>query len=68
MPPEDTLEFNQYHKSDKTPFIIYAGLESLIQNADGYKNNSVKLSTTKVSGNMLSGFLMSAKSPFKDRK
>ena len=31
MPPDDTKisEFNQYHKSDKAPFIIYAGLESL---------------------------------------
>ena len=33
MPFEDTkiLEFNQYQKSDKTPFIIYADLESLIK-------------------------------------
>ena len=33
MSSEDTkiLEFNQYHKSNKTPFIIYAGLESLIK-------------------------------------
>ena len=30
MPSEDTetLEFNQYHKSDKAPFIIYDDLES----------------------------------------
>ena len=30
MPSEDTetLEFNQYRKSDKAPFIIYADLES----------------------------------------
>ena len=29
MPSEDTkiLEFNQYQKSDKAPFIIYADLE-----------------------------------------
>ena len=41
MPPEDTkmLEFNQYHKSDKTPCIIYADLESLIEKIDGCKNN-----------------------------
>ena len=33
MLSEDTkiLQFNQYHKSDKTPFIIYADLESLIK-------------------------------------
>ena len=32
MPFEETkiLEFNQYKKSDKAPFIIYAGLECLI--------------------------------------
>ena len=29
MPSEDTkiLEFNQYQKSDKAPFVIYADLE-----------------------------------------
>ena len=33
IPSEDTkmLEFNQYHKSDKTPFILYADLECLIE-------------------------------------
>ena len=33
MPSEDTkiLEFNQYQKSDKVPFIIYADLECLIE-------------------------------------
>ena len=41
MPSGDTkiLEFNQYHKSDKTPFIIYAGREYLIEKIDGCKNN-----------------------------
>ena len=33
-----TLYFNQYQKSDKTPFIIYADLESLIRRTDGCKN------------------------------
>ena len=28
-------EFNQYQKSDNSPFIIYAGLESLIEKSDG---------------------------------
>ena len=33
MPSEGTniLQFNQYQKSDKTPSIIYADLESLIK-------------------------------------
>ena len=32
MPSEDTkvLEFNQYLKSDETPFIIYADLQCII--------------------------------------
>ena len=41
MPFEGTqiLEFNQYQKSDKAPFIIYADLECLIEKTDGCKNN-----------------------------
>ena len=37
IPSEDTkiLEFYQYQKSDKTPFIIYANLESLTEKVDG---------------------------------
>ena len=31
------LELNQYKKSDKAPFIIYANLECLIENIDGFK-------------------------------
>ena len=33
------LEFNQYQKSDKASFIIYADLECLIEKTDGCKNN-----------------------------
>ena len=41
MPSEDTniLEFIQYQKSDKGPFIIDADLECLIEKTDGCKNN-----------------------------
>ena len=41
MPSEDTkiLEFNQYQKSDKSPFIIYADLECIIEKIDACKNN-----------------------------
>ena len=61
MPPEDTkiLEFNQYLKSDKTPFVIYADLECLIEKTDGCKNNPENRSTTKLSENIQSGFSMS---------
>ena len=39
MPSEDTkiLEFNQYHKSDKTPFAFYADLECVIEKMRGYR-------------------------------
>ena len=39
MPSEDTkrIEFNQYPKFDKVPFIIYAGLECLIEKIDGVR-------------------------------
>ena len=49
MSSEDTkiLEFNQYQKSDKAPFIIYADLECIIEKIDECKNNSENSSTTK---------------------
>ena len=47
MPSEDTkiIEFNQYQKSDKAPFIIYADLECIIEKTDGCKI----ISTTNIS-------------------
>ena len=41
MTSKDTkiLEFNQYQKSDKAPFIIYANLEQLREKIDGCKND-----------------------------
>ena len=61
MSSEDTkiLEFNQYHKSDKASFIIYADLHFLIEKIDGCKNNSEKSFTTKAGGHILSSFAMS---------
>ena len=37
MPSEDAkiLDFNQYQKSDKASFIIYANLEGIIVKIDG---------------------------------
>ena len=46
-----TLTFNQYQKSDKASFIIYAGFQCLIETTDGCKNNAKNSST--------SGFLTS---------
>ena len=44
MPSEDTkiLEFNQYQKSDKAPFIIYADLECIIEKIDVCQNSPEK--------------------------
>ena len=55
MLSEDTkiLEFNQYHKSDKAPFIIYAYLECIIKKINGCKNNPENLTTTKVREHIL---------------
>ena len=53
------LEFNQYQKYDKIPFIIYVGLECIIEKIDGCKNNPEKLFATKVSEHIPLGFSMS---------
>ena len=58
MTSKDTkiLEFNQYQKSDKAPFISYADLECLIQKMDGCKNNPRNSYTTNVSKHISSSF------------
>ena len=68
MISEDTeiLEFNQYQKSDKAPFIIYVALQCLIEKIDGCKNNPENSSATKVSGHIPSGFSMSSILSFKN--
>ena len=40
------LVFNQNQKSDEAPFIIYAGLECIIEKIDGCKNNPENSSRT----------------------
>ena len=68
MHSEDTkiIEFNQYEKSDKAPFIIYADFECLIEKIDGRKNNPDNSFTTKVGQHIPSGFSMSTISSFKN--
>ena len=67
MPFENSkiLEFNQYQKSNKAPFIIYANLECIIENIDGCKNNPKNSSTTEVREHIPSGFSMSTTSSFR---
>ena len=49
MPSEkdNILEFNQYMKSDKMPYIIFADIEYLTRNLDGCTNNPENSSTKK---------------------
>ena len=67
MPSEDSkiLEFNQFKKSGKTPFIIYTDLDCVIQKIDGCKNNPENSSTSKVSEHIPSGLSMSTISSFR---
>ena len=48
MPSKDTaiLEFNQYKKSDKVSFIIYAGVACLTEKINGCKINPDNSFTT----------------------
>ena len=53
MPSEkdNILEFNQFMKSDKIPYIIYGDIESLIRKwIDGCVNNAENSSVTKIGG------------------
>ena len=61
MPTEKkkTLEFNQYMKLDKMPYIIYADIESWIRKIDGFAINPEKFSTMKVGENVSCEYSMS---------
>ena len=59
------LELNQYQKSVKAPFIIYADLECIIEKTDGCKNNPENSFTAKVNEHIPSGFSMSTISFFR---
>ena len=58
MPSDDNkiLEFKQYQKSDKAPFIIYADLECTIEKLHGFKNFPENSYTTKVREHIPSDF------------
>ena len=67
MPSEDTKisESNQYQKTDKALFIIYADLECITEKIDGCKNNPENSSNAKVSEYIWSGFSIPKISSFK---
>ena len=58
------LEFNQYQKSNKAPFIFYADLQCLIEKTDGCKNNPENSSTKKGGEHIPPSFSMSTISSF----
>ena len=60
----DILQFNQYPKPDKAPFLIYVDLEFLIEKIDGRKNNLENSSTSKVGEHIPLCFSMPTKSSF----
>ena len=53
------LEFNQYMKADKMPYIIYADMEFLIKKIDGCANNPENSSITKIGELIPCGYSMS---------
>ena len=54
------LEFNQYMKSNKMSYIIYADIEPSIKKIDGCANNTEKSSPWKLGEHIPCGFSMSA--------
>ena len=47
-PKHNILQFNQYMKSDKIPYIVYTDLEFFIKKLDGCADNPEKSSTIKM--------------------
>ena len=68
MPFKETkiLEFNQYHKFHKVPFIICVDLETLIEKIGECESNPEKSFATKLTELIPLRFFMSTLSPFKD--
>ena len=56
------LQFNQYMKSDKTPCIIYADVESLIKKIDKCANN-LEESLPKIGDHVPCGYPLLTKRP-----
>ena len=59
MPSEkdNMFKLNEYMKSDKIPYIIYADIESLIKKVDGCANNLENSSTIKIGEHIPSIYL-----------
>ena len=59
MELDNKLKFNQYVKSDKIPYIIFADIESLTKKIGECANNPGKSSTTKIGEHIPCGHSMS---------
>ena len=55
---DNILGFNQYMKSGKMPYIIYADVKSLIKKIDGCANNLENSLTTKIGEHIPCGYSM----------
>ena len=51
-----TLQYYEGEKSMKSPFIIYADLESLLEKTNTWHNNPEKLARTKINKHTPSGY------------
>ena len=56
---DNILKFNQYMKSDKMPYMIYADIVSLITKIDGCVNNPENSSATKIGDHIPCEYSMS---------
>ena len=56
---DNVLEFNQYLKSDKKPYIIYTDIELSIKKIDGCRNNPKNSSITKIGQHICCGYSIS---------
>ena len=58
MPTNDnnTIKYNQGEKSIKSPFVVYADLECLLEKMSTCYNNPEESSTTKINKHMQSGY------------
>ena len=70
IPEEDIkiLKYNQGEKSMKVPVIIYAILESLLEEMNTCHNNPEKSSTTKINKHTPSGYSLFTHCPFDTTK
>ena len=70
MPNEDNkiIKYKQGEKSLKSPFIIYADLECLLEKMDTCYNNSNESSTTEINKHTPSGYSLNTHCSFDKTK